>query len=632
MENKTKSDRLFSAFPPVSTEQWEAKIQQDLKGADYEKKLIWKTSEGFKVKPYYREEDLNGFESLLGSLPGQFPYTRGTSGDSNQWLIAQDVDSSNISEANKIAVDALSRGADAILLNVSAVTSADDLKTLLNGIDIQKAVISFNSSNSYIKLFDILSEVAGQQIKSFKGAFDFDPISFVLLNGDFYSSQNDDLNQGAELLNKSKSIPELRLLSVNGQYFHNAGSTLVQELAFSLASGNEYLARYTSAGISIDDIAKKMTFVFAIGSNYFMEIAKLRAARMLWAKIVEQYNPTGADSGKMYIHAVTSNFNKTIYDPYVNILRSTTEAMSAAIGHADMITVLPFDLNYKDPDDFSSRIARNQQIILKEESNLDKVIDPAAGSYYIENLTASIAEQAWKLFLSIEEKGGMLEAVKSGFVQDEISASAKLKKDEIANRRTLILGTNQHPNLQERMLEKIQSAGEDESINIETISKERKFKTIEIVRGADEFEDLRLATEIWENEGNKRPEVFLFTIGNPAMRKARAGFSAGFFGIAGYDIIDNPGFNSVDEGVKAAAKTNAEIIVICSSDEEYAELAADITRTIKLNDPDKLVVVAGYPKEIVNDLKDAGVDEFIHVKSNAFETLYNFQKKLEIML
>ncbi len=633
MEKTNKADNLFSEFAPVSTEQWETKIQQDLKGADYEKKLIWKTAEGIRVKPYYRAEDLAANQSLLQSEPGQFPYLRGTTGDSNQWLIAQDIESSDITEANKIAVDALLRGADAIVFDSSKVLSADDLKKLLKDVDTHKATICFNSSHSYVKLYDYLKLVMGNEMKSFRGSFDFDPLSYVLINGDFYSSQTDDLKQGAELVTKSKEAPLLRVLSVNGQYFHNAGSTLIQELAFALASGNEYLSKYSELGVSIDDIAGKMTFVFAVGGNYFMEIAKLRAARLLWAKIVEQYNPSSPDSGKMFIHAVTANFNKSIYDPFVNILRTTTETMSAAIGNADIITVLPFDLNYKEPDDFSSRIARNQQIILKEESSLDKVIDPAAGSYYIETLTASIADEAWKLFLKVEEMGGMLEAIKTGFIQDEVTASAKQKKDDIANRRTIILGTNQHPNGHERMLEKIQTENSDEVVETEPVPfKKPQYKTIEIIRGADQFEDLRLGTEIWANEGNKCPEVFLFTIGDPAMRKARAAFATAFFAIAGYKIINNPGFENIEKGVKAVNASTAEIIVICSSDEEYAELAADITRTIKLTDPDKLVVVAGYPKEIINDLKSAGVDEFIHVRSNAFETLYNFQKKLEIML
>lgn len=637
MEKDNKPGGLFKEFPPVSTSQWEEKIQQDLKGADYEKRLIWRTAEGIMIKPYYRAEDLANLKQMLTSLPGQFPYLRGTESESNQWLIAQAIENADIEKANQLAKDATGRGADAVVLNASLVDSANKASTLLKGLDLSKVAISFNSAPSYESLLTYLDEsfkASGVDKSKVKMIFDFDPLSYVLLNGIFYSTAEGDLLEGAQLLKDTKnSLPGLKVLSVNGQYFHNAGSTLVQELAFALAAGNEYLSWYTTRGFSVDEIAQKMTFVFAVGGNYFMEIAKLRAARLLWAQIVNHYKPVSMDSAKMYIHSTTANWNKTIYDPYVNLLRTTTEAMSAALGNADMITVLPFDMNYEEPDDFSLRMSRNQQIILKEESNLDKVIDPAAGSYYIENLTASLADAAWKLFLEVEEKGGMLEAIKAGFVQEEVAASAKQKMDDIAGRRTLALGTNQHPNLNEQMLEKIQMEEDMEAEEPESKPfRQPQFKTLEIRRATDEFEDLRLATEIWENEGNKRPAVFMLTIGNPAMRKARAAFSTGFFGCAGYSIIDNPGFSTAEEGVKAALASDAEIVVICSSDEEYAELAADITKSIKTSKPEALVVVAGYPKDIIDTLKAAGVDEFIHVKSNALNTLYNFQKKLEVML
>lgn len=640
MEKDKNQVRLFSEFPPVSTEQWEAKIQLDLKGADYEKKLVWKTAEGFKVKPYYRAEDLNNLKDMLSSVPGEFPFLRGTDGKSNEWVIAQDIESSNPVKANESALTAIERGADAVLLNASEINSVNDLAALLDGIDLNKVTIMFNSASNYAKLIDLVKQYAASRncdFRKLKIAFDFDPLSYVLLNGNFYNSQDEDLMQGVEILRQAEGSNGVKVISVNGQYFHNAGSTLVQELAFALAAGNDYLSWYTSKGINAAEVASKLAFVFATGGNYFMEIAKLRAARLLWAQIVKQYGVDDS-AAKMYIHCMTANWNKTIYDPYVNILRTTTEAMSAAIGHADVITVLPFDMNYQEPDDFSLRIARNQQIILKEESSLDKVIDPAAGSYYIESLTASLADAAWNLFLQVEEMGGMFEAVKKGFVQDAISASAKQKKDDAANRRTLILGTNQHPNLNERMLEKIQ-AEENELMDEEEMeetsvaySRQPEYKTIEIMRAADEFEDLRLATEIWEGEGNKRPEVFMLTIGNPVMRKARAGFSSGFFGCAGYRILDNAGFASPEEGIKAALESRAEVVVICSSDEEYAEMAAPLTEGIKKSSPETIVVVAGYPKEIVDSLRSSGVDEFIHVKSNAIDTLYGIQKKLGIML
>jgi methylmalonyl-CoA mutase len=652
MENDKKLTGLFSEFPPVTREQWEERILQDLKGADYEKKLVWRTAEGISVKPYYRAEDLESIKQMFASLPGQYPYVRGTNAVNNQWLIAQDIETSDISKANYLAKDATRRGADAVLLNVSEVNTAKEMSALLDGIELDKVTLLFNSSPSYENLLLNLDESlisSGYDSTTIKGVFDFDPLSYVLLNGNFYNSEEGDLLEGAQLLkDAARTLKQFRVLSVNGQFFHNAGSTLVQELAFALASGNEYLSWYTTKGFTADEVASKMTFHFATGSNYFMEIAKLRAARLLWAQIVNAYKPESQESLKMYIHSMTSGWNKSIYDPFVNMLRTTTEAMSAALGNADIITVLPFDVNYQEPDDLSLRMARNQQIILKEESNLDKVIDPAAGSYYIDNLTASLVDAAWKLFLQVEEKGGMLAAIKEGFVQDEIAASAKKKKDDIANRRTIVLGTNQHPNLNERMLEKLQvepdaEDGDEEteddyingSDNEETVGipfRRPQYKTIEISRGTDEFEDLRLATEIWENEGNKRPAVFMLTYGNPAMRKARAAFSSSFFGVAGYRILDNAGFNTTDEGIRAAIDSGSEIVVLCSSDEEYAESAADITRSIKASKPDVIIVVAGYPKEITESLKLAGVDEFIHVKSNLLTTLYGFQQKLEVML
>lgn len=643
MEKDKNQERLFSEFPPVSTEQWEERIQQDLKGADYEKKLVWKTAEGFKIKPYYRAEDLSNLNEMLSSNPGEFPFIRGTEGLNNQWVICQDIESADPIKANKAALTALERGAQAVLLNVSEVSTIVHLEKLLNGFDLTKVYLLFNSAPNYTRFAELIKQYADSNkidFTLFNIIFDFDPISYILLNGNFYNSQEEDLKQGIELLHQFQGISKSRVISVNGQYFHNAGSTLVQELAFALAAGNEYLSWYTSRGLNADEVASRMIFVFATGGNYFMEIAKLRAARFLWAQIVKQYNPGSESASKMFVHSMTANWNKSIYDPYVNLLRTTTEAMSAAIGHADIITVLPFDMNYQEPDDFSLRIARNQQIILKEESNLDKVIDPAAGSYYVENLTAAIVDSAWKLFLKVEEMGGMLEAVKQGFVQDEINASAKQKKDDAANRRTLILGTNQHPNLHERMLDKIQAEEEDgnpddnELLDQISVPYTRKpeYKKIEIMRAADEFEDLRLATEIWENEGNKRPDVFMLTIGNPAMRKARAAFSTGFFGCAGYNIIDNTGFANIEDGLNAAINSKAEIITLCSSDEEYAEFGESIAQVIKKSLPDSILVVAGYPKDNIEALKVSGVDEFIHIKSNAIQTLYDIQKKLGIML
>jgi methylmalonyl-CoA mutase len=629
-----KNDKLFSEFPPVSTDEWEAKIMEDLKGADYNKKLIWKTNEGFDIKPYYREEDLAKL-GYLDAQPGHYPFVRGNETKTNHWEIRQEMDSSDPKEANFQALNAMKRGATGISFGASGIKTLKHIETLLKGICFGDCTVHFRSASSYPDLANLFAEYIRKHHLNkvvIKGSFDFDPLSYLLLEGDFWKSEESDIAQVAEMMGLGiKLLPGFKMITVNGQLFHNSGSTLVQELAFSLASGNEYLANATSNGYTIDEVASRMTFSMAAGSNYFMEIAKLRAARLLWARIVEQYKPGDESSMLMNIHSGTSNFNKTLYDPYVNVLRTTTEAMSAVLGGTHSLSITPFDAFYKEPDEISTRISRNQQIILKEETYLENVIDPAAGSYYIENLTDAIARSAWELFKKVEEMGGMLTAIKAGYIQDEINKQAEQRKLDVANRRMIVLGTNQYPNMGEKMLEKIQIEDEVAGFSAETGEKKTAFKKLEIRRATDDFDDLRLDTEIFVEDGNKRPSVFLFTIGNLAMRKARAMFSTNFFGCAGYLVIDNPGFMTVTDGVEAALKSKSEIVVICSSDEEYAEIAPAIASELKKKKKDILVVIAGYPKEIVDSLKAAGIDEFIHVRTNVLETLSAFQEKLGIV-
>jgi methylmalonyl-CoA mutase len=281
-----------------------------------------------------------------------------------------------------------------------------------------------------------------------------------------------------------------------------------------------------------------------------------------------------------------------------------------------------YDDAYKCPDEFSARIARNQQIILKEESYFDKIADAPSGSYYIESLTDSIAQHAWKLFQDIEETGGFTAAFKAGTIQDAIAQTAQQRDSDIANRRTIILGTNQYPNQQETMLEKIDACcGCD-------CSQESEYKKLRLYRGAEAFEDLRLATEKAVKAGKKKPIVFLLTYGNLAMRKARAGFAQNFFGCAGYEIIDNAGFKTPEEGANAALAAKADIVVLCSSDEEYPEL---VNGACAVLNGKASVTLAGHPGDNPEAFKAAGVGEFIHVRSNLIETLTGFQKQLGIL-
>lgn len=306
----------------------------------------------------------------------------------------------------------------------------------------------------------------------------------------------------------------------------------------------------------------------------------------------------------------------TVFDAYVNMLRTQTEAMSAAIAGVDSITVSPYDDVFKTPDEFSERIARNQQLLLKEECHFDRVVDPGGGSYYIEVLTRSVAEAAWKLFLEVEDKGGFAVVANAGEVQQAVNESNSARKKQIATRRISLLGTNIFPNFTEIAGNKIEADSECGC----HCHKDSEIAKLDFSRGASEFEALRLETE----KSGKRPKVFMLTIGNLAMRLARSQFSSNFFACAGYEIFDNLGFETVEAGVKAAREKKADIIVLCSSDDEYATFAPE---AFKLTGGKELFVVAGAPA-CMDDLKAAGIEHFIHVRSNVLETLQMFNRSL----
>ena len=624
-----KVEKLFEEFPGITVEEWEALINKDLKGADYNKKLIWKTIEGFEVKPYYRAENLKDIK-YLDSQANEFPFTRGNKLNNNNWQIQQDVAVNKIDEANRKALFSLSNGCNSVgfITNTNNFNdnnyNFDDQKqfcNLVKGIKLEETQINFISGFDTPVLLSMLEEeIKNQKLDKNKinSAFDYDPLGFLTLNGKFYN-EPDEKNAFNILHNLIKfvksQLPSAKIIGIHGNYFNNCGSDAVRELAFSLSIANEYLANLTEKGLKIDDITKYIHFNFGVGSNYFIEIAKLRAARILWANIVKAYNPDSEKSEDMFIHSVTSGWNKTIYDPHVNILRLTTEAMSAIIGGTNSLTVKPFDSAYKTSDDFSERVAKNIQIILKEESLFNKVIDPAGGSYYIENLTNMMIEKAWELFKIVEEQGGYIAAFKEGFVQDEIKKTQSKRNNNIATRKEIILGTNQYPNLNEKVKDNIQNHKSGETKNNDLIA-----EPIKQYRGAEQFEKIRLTTE---NSSGTAPKVFLLTYGNLAMRKARAAFATNFFGCAGFEIIDNAGFKTLDEGINAAIKSKSEIVVICSSDDEYAEFVPEIINKLNAN---TILVLAGYPVSLVDNFKQLGLNNFIHIKSDVVETLEHFQK------
>ena len=609
-ENKEK---LFDQFPPISTEEWKAKVEADLKGAPFDKKLVWRTNEGFNVQPMYRAEDIADLKTT-DSLPGEYPYVRGTRTE-NDWLTRQEIIADNAAEANKKALDVLTKGVTSLGFKVK---EAGDVATLVAGIDLAKVEINLNccpkcAAEVAKALVDVVKAAGAEE--SFKGSIDFNPFRKALKHG--VEFPGDIAKIAVELLDVVKEVKGLRVLAVDSVMFNNAGAYIFQELGYALAWGAEWLAMLTEAGVDVDTVAKRIKFNMGISSNYFMELAKFRAARMLWAQIVEQFKPACKCSCKMMAHAITSEFNQTVFDAHVNMLRSQTEAMSAALAGVDSITVTPFDKSYKTPDEFSERIARNQQYLLKEESHLDKVVDPAGGSYYVETLTASIAQEAWKLFLEVEEKGGFLANVNNCAIQDAVNASSEKRHSDVARRKEILLGTNQYPNFSEMAAAKIENAG---GCTCGCSEKEDNGRGLSTKRQSSDFDALRLATEAAAN----RPKVFMLTIGNLAMRLARSQFSANFFGCAGYEIIDNLGFNTVQEGIDAAVAKEADVVVICSSDDEYETLAPEAFKAL---DGRAEFVVAGAPA-CTEALQAQGITNFINVRSNVLETLQAFNAKL----
>ena len=605
-------EKLFSEFAPIPTEKWEEVINKDLKGADYEKKLVWRTNEGFKVRPYYRAENLEDL-SYLDVMPNEFPYTRSTKADTNNWEIVQNVTETDPAKANKVALASIKGGATMISFNMKGVANAQDLATLLAGIELDKIGVQFTQLHGralpLMKDFIAYLDANGIDKAAVKGGIAYDGIACCLRHGKFHTSEKEAMDTALELVKLTADLPNFRAVNVRGILMHNGGATIVQELGYTLGIANEYLAYATNNGMPVEQMAKKMEVTLSIASNYFMEIAKLRAFRLLWATMVSQYQPKCDCACKVRINSVASSWNKTLYDPYVNMLRTTTEGMSAALGGADSITLQPFDVAYKQDDDFSRRISRNVQIILKEESYFDKVVDPAAGSYYLENLTDSLAEYAWKQFQEVEAQGGIIKLILSGDIKRAIEESCNKRNMDIATRKYVFLGTNQYPNINESMLDKLEKT-ETEHVD-----------GLQDYRGAMAFEQLRLETERYAKQ-NGRPKVFLLKIGNLAMRQARAGFTSNFFGCAGYEIVENAGFATVEEGIEAAKAVKADIVVVCSSDEEYATFGVEAAKAAKA--AGFTFIVAGNPTESIDALKEAGADDFIHVRTNVLECLKKY--------
>jgi methylmalonyl-CoA mutase len=606
--------KLFTEFPEISTSMWEEKIRSDLKGDDYDKKLIWNSDEGISIKPFYRQEDIEALDyiEVIRNLKNQ-------SDAPNGWLICQQLTpGKKLQKTNKRIKAALKGGAQAIRIQLgdARFSEVPVLEELFEGISLRETELHFGGCPRADALYSSLCSMAshkGSEISELRGCLGADPLGKMAETGIPIASFE---NLGKLVKKVKASSPEMKVIEVHGSLIQNASSNLVEELAFSMAMASEYMAVLTDQGIDPLTAQDALLLYLGSGPNYFMEIAKLRAARILWVKIAEAYG-VETSMARIRIHSVSSQWNMTLYDPHVNMLRGTTEAMSSILGGADLVNVLPYDYPNGKGSAFSDRIARNVQIILREEAYFNQVADPASGSYYIESLTDSLAGKAWGLFCEVESMGGFRKAFATGWIQDKVEASRKKKTDRASSGRGRILGTNAYPNFHELNLHQLITSPKIAEMDISGST----FRPLQAFRLSWPFEKLRFETEGSE----RRPRVLLFKYGNPVWMTARATFAGNFFACAGYEIVDRTPFNSVKEGIAYATSRHFDIVVLCSADHVYCGTAPAVQQALSGK---SIVVIAGYPADNIDDLRKAGLEHFIHRESNVLQTLSSFNKML----
>lgn len=705
------SPSLFAEFPPPAPTDWRRVAEESLEGAPFEKKLVTRTPEGIDLQPIYTRADAG---LAAGEWPGLPPYGRGAEAlgvRAHGWQICQELPYGRPEEFNAALLQDLNRGQNSVNLLFDIATrlgldpdearagevggcglslaTLDDLARALRGVDLAAVPVYAPAGTSALPLTAMFLAALAEQGKkptALHGGILSDPIAEWVGRGTLPSdldSAYDDMAVVTDWATRTGS--PLRTVGVAANHWADAGGSAVHELAFGLATGVDYLRALAARHVTAGRAAPRFLFTFTSGSHFFMEVAKFRAARLLWARAVAA---TGApaEAGRLVFHARTSLWNKTSLDPHVNLLRTTTEAFAAVIGGCASLHVAPFDECHRVPDDFSRRLARNIQIILAEECQLGRVVDPAGGSWYVEALTRQLAAKAWALFQDVERRGGMAAAIREGFPQETVDRLAVERIAAVESRRDGIIGTNLHPNLKERpeaanlpdydalasrrarqvaayrmattperdnevmaRLSELLAATPASKMKLltETFSHggtigevgrvlragrsgEAAVARLRIRRRSEPFEALRRRTDAHLARTGARPRVFLANFGPRKQHAARAEFSTGFFAAGGFEVRANPGFDSPEAAVQAARESGDRIVVICSTDDTYPALVPPLASALKaLTDP-PLVVLAGLPAaaELQQQFRAAGVDEFIHLRANCAQLLARFQDKL----
>lgn len=612
----TEHEPSFDEFPIPDYEDWYTAAVESLNGASFEKALTHTTYEGLTLQPMYRRADTANL-SHPQTLPGLAPYARGAQADGyvNQpWHIAQEIPYSTPETFNAALRSDLERGQTAINLNHISLNTADDIARAFAGVDLTRYPIIATHSANALSFVKRLADYLGPTIAELRGCIASDPLGELARTGILPTSINDAYDEMAQLTTWAiEHAPNLKTITVNADMYHDSGASAVQELAFAIAGGVEYIRQMLERELPIDAVTPRIQFTFALGSQFFTEVAKLRAARLLWSQIVGAF---GGSESRMSLHARTSTINKTVYDPYVNMLRTTIEAFAGATGGIDSMQVAPFDAVVRPPDEFSRRIARNEQLVLQHEAGLTHTIDPAGGSYYVEYLTDWLAQQAWALFQEVEKQGGLLKALESGFVQAQIAPVAAQRITNIERRKDVLVGINMYPNLSEIPLADAILAEQDATP-----------PAIPPLRLAESYETLRRNAAAYHQHTGAPPRIFLANLGS---YRARADFTTGFFEVGGFEIINNGRFASPEEAAQAALDSGASAVVICSTDDDYPQIVPPLVSQIRTQNPDTVVILAGYPPDQIGAYRAAGVDEFIHIRANCYEMNRWLQQRIGV--
>lgn len=702
--------KLLAEFPPVSYDDWRKLVEAELKGAPFDKKMLTATYEGITLKPIYCRADVANLPHV-NSLPGFAPFVRGASASGyvkESWDVSQEIAVASPTEFNHAARNSISRGLNALNMVLDratrnghdpdwapaedvgcgglSVATLGDLDRALDGVDLEKTSLFVRSGASALPFAALLLALAKRRKKSLahlRGCIEMDPLGVLAHEGKLPQSLSSAYGEMATLTKwAAENTPQLQTICVHSRAWHEAGGSAVQELAYTLATGIEYLRQLVKLGVDVNIAAPRIRFAITVGTNFFMEIAKLRALRMLWSRAVAAAGGNEA-AQKISLHVRTSQWNKTAVDPYNNLLRATVESFAGVLGGCDSMQVAAFDEVVRQPDDFSLRVARNTQLVLQKECELNHVIDPAGGSWFVESATAELATRAWALFQEVEKLGGMEAALRAGVPQKAVAETAAKKIKAVTSRRDSVVGVNQYANPKEkplevpaadaktfhkrraqqvashrtslddadnqlvldRLAEIVGPKGEDffdacvEAVSagatLGEITRAIRIKDspcepitpVCLIRSALPIEGLRAAM----NRRSGGPaKVFLCNMGPLKEHKARADFARGFFSVGGYEVISPAGFKTPEDAVTALLKAHADIAVICSTDENYPAQVPALTEEIRSQRPGTTVVLAGYPQEQIEAHKKAGVDEFIHIRADVHEVLSRIHAKLGI--